>query len=218
MSIVRRPLIAVVALVAAAGCTSGPAPVDLRPYEQQIERVRLDKDASFRADPNSPIPDAGRAAFKGLAYYPIDAKYHVPARLVEERSGPPHIIQMQTSKNQREPYRRIGTLKFAIGADTYSLTAFANANLDNLNRLFVPFGDLTNGTETYEGGRFLDLNRTATGLYDLDFNLAYHPYCLYNYEWECPVPPRENRLLVAIRAGERLDKGSAGSRPPAGSD
>ena len=73
-----------------------------------------------------------------------------------------------------------------------------------MERLFVPFGDLTNGVETYSGGRFLDLDRTPTGFYDLDFNRAYHPYCVYNPTYDCPVPPRENRLAVAIPAGERL--------------
>ena len=68
-------------------------------------------------------------------------------------------------------------------------------------RLFVPFGDLTSGDTTYKGGRYLDLDRTPTGVYDLDFNLAYHPYCVFNPTYECPVPPRENRLPVAIRRG-----------------
>jgi uncharacterized protein (DUF1684 family) len=72
-------------------------------------------------------------------------------------------------------------------------------------RLFVPFGDLTSTVdETYKGGRYLDLDRTPTGLYDLDFNRAYHPYCVYSSDYDCPVPPRENRLAVAIRAGEKL--------------
>ena len=62
----------------------------------------------------------------------------------------------------------------------------------------------TNGTETYTAGRYLDLDRTATNLYDLDFNRAYHPYCYYNPQYDCPYPPRENRLAVPIRAGERM--------------
>ena len=73
-----------------------------------------------------------------------------------------------------------------------------------MEKLFVPFGDLTNGSGTYRGGRYMNLRRTATGLYDLDFNQAFHPYCVYNPAWICPVPPRENRLQVAIPAGERL--------------
>ena len=84
-----------------------------------------------------------------------------------------------------------------------------SASEADLRRLFVPFGDLTNGTETYPGGRYLDLDRTATGIYDLDFNRAYHPFCLFNPKYDCPVPPRENRLKLPVRAGERLGKPSA---------
>ena len=73
-----------------------------------------------------------------------------------------------------------------------------------MRRLFVPFGDLTNGMESYSGGRYLDLERTASGVYDLDFNRAYHPFCLFNPSYDCPYPPPESRLKVPIRAGERL--------------
>ena len=79
-----------------------------------------------------------------------------------------------------------------------------------ITRLFVPFRDGTTGLETYPGGRYLDLDRTPSGIYDLDFNRAYHPNCVFNIEWECPVPPRENRLPVAIRVGEKLSSHGAG--------
>ena len=64
----------------------------------------------------------------------------------------------------------------------------------------------TSGTETYAAGRYLDLDRTVTGLYDLDFNRAYHPYCYYNPQYDCPYPPRENRLAIPIKAGERIEE------------
>ena len=112
-------------------------------------------------------------------------------------------MELQTSTSERRRVWRIGSLDFTIAGTGYTLTAFTE-DLRDLNRLFVPFGDLTNGSETYGGGRYMELNRTATGLYDLDFNRAYHPYCVYNVSYECPVPPRENRLAVAIPAGERL--------------
>ncbi len=101
----------------------------------------------------------------------------------------------------------MGAPAFTLRGVEYTLTAFAEVNDRSMDRLFVPFGDLTNGADTYKGGRFLNLGRTPTGLYDLDFNRAYHPYCVYNPEWICPVPPKENRLAIAITAGERLAAG-----------
>ena len=105
--------------------------------------------------------------------------------------------------------QRVGVLQFTLQGQPLTLSAFVEEG-QSLDRLFVPFGDLTNGLETYHGGRNLELDRTATGLYDLDFNRAYHPYCLYNSAYDCPIPPRENRLSIPIRAGERLKPGQFG--------
>jgi uncharacterized protein len=100
--------------------------------------------------------------------------------------------------------RRAGTLRFSLKGEPMTLTALVEADDTTFNRLFVPFADLTNGTETYAAGRYIDLDRTATGMYELDFNLAYHPYCYYNERYDCPFPPPENRLQTPVRAGERL--------------
>ena len=192
-------------LAGASACTSGPSrPVDTRPYDEQVMAFRKDKDDAFRIGRDSPIAEADRATFPGLAYYPIDPSYRVPAALAEDRSGPAVLLELQTSTDQRRQMRRVGTLGFVLSGVPYKLTAFADIEAATMNRLFVPFADLTSGGETYRGGRYLELERTPTGLYDLDFNRAYHPFCVYNPSYDCPIPPKENRLPMAIRAGERL--------------
>jgi uncharacterized protein (DUF1684 family) len=193
-----------VVLILASACSSGPAPVDSRPHDQQTLEIRLRKDAMFRDGQDSPIPAEKRGAFTGLTYYDIRPEYHVSSFLTVDRTGPPMIITLQTSTDAPRKMRRVGTLGFTLDQAGYKLTAFADVDDTAMQRLFVPFGDLTNNKETYGGGRYLDLERTATGYYDLDFNRAYHPYCVYNTTYECPVPPRENRLAIAIPAGERL--------------
>jgi uncharacterized protein (DUF1684 family) len=194
----------VILVLLAPGCTSGPAPIDDRPYAQQLQAWRAQKDADLRSANDSPIPMTDRASFAGLTYYAVDPAYRVPALFTADPTGPPVTIELQTSQNGRQPMRRVGTLGFTLHGTPHKLSAFADVAARQVDRLFVPFGDLTNGSETYQGGRFLDLERTPTGLYDLDFNRAYLPYCVYNHSWECPIPPRENRLAIAIRAGERL--------------
>lgn len=201
-------LVATLALagVVAAACSSGPPPpVDQQPYEARIQAGRTEKDRAFKAADNeySPIPLAERASFPGLFYFPIDPAYHVPASLRQESGNPPVIITMPTSMNKPRRMERVGTLSFSLKGTVYTLGAFAGED-EGLTRLFVPFGDLTNGHGTYKGGRYLELTRTATGLYDLDFNEAYHPYCVFNINYDCPIPPAENHLPVAIEAGERL--------------
>jgi uncharacterized protein len=199
----------VLLLVMAAGasrCTSGPsAPVDSRPYEERIAAARAQKDADFRASDNdySPIPLDKRAVFPSLVYYPIRPEYRVPAALTEVRSDPPIVIELPNSARQIERKVKVGTLTFTLAGTSHTLSAFAE-NAGSIQRLWVPFRDLTSGLETYGGGRYMDLDRTPTGLYDLDFNRAYLPYCVYNPGFVCPYPPDENRLPIAVRAGERM--------------
>ena len=70
--------------------------------------------------------------------------------------------------------------------------------------MFVPFKDMTNKTETYGGGRYIDIRAPKGNSAILDFNLAYNPNCAYGGEkWNCPIPPKENSLDVAITAGEK---------------
>jgi len=197
-------LASAVALILAAACTSGPGPVDDPSYREQLQAQRAEKDDAFRKAKDSPIPAEARATFAGLHYYAVDPAYRVPAFLTVEQPNPPLIIELQTSSTERQRMRKVGNLGFTLADATYKLTAFAESSSGSVDRLFVPFGDLTNVSETYHGGRFLDLDKTPTGLYDLDFNRAYHPYCVYNPSYICPVPPNENRLAVAIPAGEKL--------------
>jgi uncharacterized protein (DUF1684 family) len=202
----RRSLVflSFVALLTTAACTSGPGPVDQGPYLDQIQASRVDKDHMLRTEADSPIPAELRASFPGLPYFEVNPEYHVPASLRELRGVPPVVIEMQETDGKTTKMRKVGSLAFTLRGVEYTLTAFAEIDDRSMERLFVPFGDLTNGAETYKGGRFLNLSRTPTGLYDLDFNRAFHPYCVYNPTWICPVPPHENRLPIAMSAGEKL--------------
>jgi uncharacterized protein (DUF1684 family) len=194
---VRRFAAIVLACAATAvACGSPPS------YPEEIAAHRAEIDAFMRGDSQSPIPPGQRAAFQPLPYYPIDEQYRVPAALRVARGD--EIIEMSTSTGKPRRMRRIGTLAFTLKGEPLTLTAFAEADDTALRRLFVPFADLTSGIDTYQGGRYLDLDLKGSGVYDLDFNRAYHPYCVFNPEYECPLPPRENRLKVPILAGERM--------------
>jgi uncharacterized protein len=193
---VRLPaLLGLAAIGAAAACSAPPVS-----YPDEIAAWRSDKDVYMRSS-DSPVPAAQRAAFPALPYYPIDEQYRVPAALKVVRCE--DVIEMSTSTGKPRRMRRIGSLAFTLKGQPQALTAFAEAEDSSLRRLFVPFGDLTNGLETYQGGRYLDLDLKGSGVYELDFNRAYHPFCIFNPSYECPIPPRENRLPVPIKAGER---------------
>jgi uncharacterized protein (DUF1684 family) len=194
-----RPVVTLALLLFfSAGACRPPA----RSYAEEIGAWRAERNQFMRLSPDSPVPEAQRATFPPLTYFLVNEAYRVPATLQVISSS--QVLEMPTSTGQRRKMRRVGTLAFTLKGQPLTLTAFVEASENDMRRLFVPFGDLTNGSETYQGGRYLDLDRTATGIYDLDFNRAYHPFCLFNSGYDCPVPPRENRLKIPIRAGERL--------------
>lgn len=189
---------------AAAACTAEP-----EDYATTIAAARAAKDDGFKNDPDSPVPPDKKAELLPLAYFPIDEAYAVPAALqpAEERTR----IQVPTSVGKIRDLERVGTLKFSLKGQPLKLTAFIDVESPQANRLFVPFADLTSGSETYPAGRYMELEPTPTGIYVVDFNVAYHPYCYYSPEFDCPYPPKENRLDAAIRAGERVHHATAGA-------
>lgn len=199
----NAPVCLALCLVLLSACAAAPT------YEEEIAAWRAEKDAAFKSGgAESPIPEAQRAAFTGLTYFEIDPRMRVPAALTESPDSS-RIIEMDTTAGNRDRFRVIGRLEFTLYGEKRALTAYVAEKAVDTRRLFVPFGDATNRGDTYGGGRYLDLSRTSTGLYDLDFNRAYNPFCVYDARWECPIPPRENRLPIEIRAGEKMPAGKS---------
>jgi len=179
-----------------AGCSAAPP----QTYEMKIAAERAQKDEMFRrGGEDMPIRPGDVDKFLPLSYFPIDESYSVPAQLqpADKRT----TFRMPTSTGTLRDVTRIGTLVFSLKGQPLKLTAFLE---EGSQGLFVPFSDLTSGTETYPAGRYINLEPTATGIYIIDFNVAYNPYCYYNADFECPLPPADNRLPVPIRAGERM--------------
>lgn len=198
--IIDRRVWAGLALLALVAACSTPPP----DYVGRLTAERTRKDASFLADAESPILAADRDRLLPLSYFPVDESYAVPAELqpAAERTS----LEMPTSTGKLRPYERVGTLVFTLRGQQMRLTAFFETGSANATRLFVPFADLTSGTETYPAGRYMELDPNSTGIYIVDFNAAYNPYCYYNAAYDCPFPPPENRLKMPIRAGERMQK------------
>jgi len=174
-------------------------------FTKTLAEFRAAKDQAFRQN-DSPVPPARRSDLLPLAYFAGSLDYRVPAVLRVEANRV--TLEMPTSTGERRLMQRVGTLEFSLKGQSLTLGAFTEASAPNMDQLFVPFVDLTSGTETYPAGRYLDLERTRTGIYLVDFNRAYNPYCYYNPTYDCPYPPRENRLKVPVRAGERMKESS----------
>jgi uncharacterized protein (DUF1684 family) len=181
-------------------------------YPTAIQLFRADKDDYFREAPDSPIPHDQRHAFAGLPYYPVNENLRFEGLRLEPYTGAePTSFQIPTSDGQLRDAERAGTFTFELGGAAQRLTGYRFASGD-ADSVFVPFLDQTSGTETYGAGRYLDLDPDPQdGTYVLDFNLAYHPSCVYDARFSCPLTPAENRLAARIEAGERLPVAEAES-------
>lgn len=166
-----------------------------------VAEWRLTKDARFRSDP-IPVPRHRKIEFLPLLYYPPDRSYAAPAELTHAKASTTQ--EMIYSDGTVRMVRRLGTLEFMLHAEHLSLASFVEVGAKDTDSMFVPFKDLTNGSETYSAGRLLDIARTRSGIYEIDFNFAYNPYCYYDETYSCPLTPKENRLPIQIPAGERI--------------
>jgi uncharacterized protein (DUF1684 family) len=138
-----------------------------------------------------------RRRFKGLSYFVENPALVIRAKV--DRSVEPGEVRMATTKGKEQVFRRFGVVHFQVDGVAAQVTLYASAGS---HELFLPFRDVTSGKETYGAGRYLDLHAHGDEIV-VDFNYAYNPNCAYNPDWNCPFPPSENWLKVAIRAGEK---------------
>ncbi|MFC6719677.1 DUF1684 domain-containing protein [Natrialbaceae archaeon GCM10025810] len=188
--------------------------IDVDRWRDELESKRAEKDEFFAEHPQSPIPPDERDSFDGLAYFEPDPDYRVRARV--EVHDDPEPVYVETTAGREMRYLRVATLEFDLEREaegltggTFGLHAYQQES-PNEQPLFVPFRDKTTGQQTYEGGRYMELEperdlETGDEVV-LDFNLAYTPFCAFSDTFDCPLPPEENWLEVAIPAGERVDR------------
>ena len=135
--------------------------------------------------------------FKGIERFPVDAKWHIKAKVIPQNQNPLMIMNVL---GQNTAQKHGGQLVFDIEGTTYRLDAIDEGGI----RLFVTFADATSGKTTYGSGRFIELEKPdADGFTYIDFNKAYNPPCAFTEFATCPLPPPQNRLTIAIPAGEK---------------
>ena len=167
-------------------------------YLISLQNTRKNKDAYLKTDKESPIEN--KANFKGLKYFEVNTDFKVSAKLDILTTG--QKINIAMTGGQTEEYEAFANATFELEGQKCALKIFKAED----GSLFLPFKDLTTNKETYGSGRYLDLDMKTIkdGQIEIDFNRCYHPYCAYNHTYTCPVPPAENLVNVAVKAGERL--------------
>ncbi len=135
--------------------------------------------------------------FTGTDRFPTDSNWKFDAVLQEPTT--PSTIPITNVLGQTIQMKFLGKLIFTINGQTVSLDA-----VEEEAQLFVIFGDLTNKKETYGAGRFLYVSKPdASGKTIVDFNKAFNPPCAFTPYATCPLPPKQNMLSLAVKAGEK---------------
>ena len=171
--------------------------------KEYVMEWREDRDQFFKNHQRSPLTPTEEKSFKGLKYYPFDSRYVFSTeieRYIFHINNPKYYATFLTNKGTKKRYLRYGKFHFKLNGKEYSMEVYKSILSD---MLFIPFKDLTNGKETYEGGRYIDAEILPGYKMVLDFNMAYHPSCAYNEKFICVLPPRENMLEIEIKAGEK---------------
>jgi uncharacterized protein (DUF1684 family) len=170
----------------------------------ELTHFRNELDQFMGFHPQSPLDEAQRENFDGLAYFEANDALNLVVPVKRFAATEP-MIEMETSTGDVRPYRRWGRISFVVDGEPASLTIYSDVYGQEF---FLPFRDATSGQETYGAGRYLDNSRPGLvdlgdGRFKIDFNYSYNPYCAYSPYFSCPLPPRENWLNVPIRAGEK---------------
>ena len=146
---------------------------------------------------------------KAIHFFQPDANFKVVASFEKKENMP--WFSMPTSAKKVKIFRVYGVASFAIHDTVVRLNLYQSQNLmsspEYKEWLFLPFTDATTGKESYDGGRYIDLNTEdiKDGKVVIDFNKAYNPLCAYVSDvYSCPIPPKENHLSISVRAGEMM--------------
>lgn len=172
--------------------------------ETYIENVEKERDRQYkfiRFNVESPLTEAQKRSFGELEYFPIDPEYKVRARMValENRK----MVELPMTDGSLEKYLQHSYAEFELKGKPLKLLLLQSQKDPDRRNFFLAFADATSGEETYGGGRYINLRQDGKKSITIDFNLAYNPYCAYNPDFACPLPPKENILDIPIMAGEK---------------
>ena len=163
----------------------------------ELEAFRAEKNGFFGSHLQSPLTREQKMKFQGLNYFPENAALRLEVKVDEFPMK--ETFEMQTSTGDAQVYEKFGRFHFMVDGEEAELTIYQSQH-----GFFLPFVDSLANHETYPAGRYLEPEPLPGGHFFVDFNIAYNPYCAYNEQWSCPITPAENRLKVAVRAGEKL--------------
>tara|TARA_B110000014_G_C20050990_1_gene546717 strand:+ start:160 stop:783 length:624 start_codon:yes stop_codon:yes gene_type:complete len=177
-------------------------------FIEEVKQFQQELNDQYSDSAHSPLLDKDRLNFNGHDFFEPNPVFYVQAKF--KRTENEEVFEMKTSTSRRPTYKKYGEIKFKINGKKFKLNIYQNQRLMNnelyADHLFLPFTDLTNGEESYGGGRYIDLTISDSKTMIINFNKAYNPYCCYNSRYSCPIPPKENHLNIKVTAGVKAFK------------
>ena len=172
-------------------------------YIPNLTEFQKELNSSFKDVTKSPLLKNDRQDFISLDFFDFDSSYVVKAVLIPYIED--SIFDMKTNTDRMHSYNKYGKIKFNLDDSYFELNVYEDQELtneqNNIDELFLPFYDNTNGITSYSGGRYIDLKVSKDSIISIDFNKAYNPYCVYNYKFSCPIVPSENNIGLEVKAG-----------------
>lgn len=172
--------------------------------EQYTERIEAERERQFKYlkfNLESPLTESQKKELDQLSFYPVDEAFKVKARV--EPIEAKKMVQIPLTDGSVEKYVRHSFAVFDLNGQEVKLLLLQAANEGDKRNFFLAFADQTSTEDTYGGGRYLNLRQDGQRSITIDFNLAFNPYCAYNPDYACPIPPKENILEIPIPAGEK---------------
>jgi uncharacterized protein len=169
------------------------------PYNLSIEEYRANYKKNFPKNEFAPLRT--QSDFARMRFFAPDPDYCFECEF--EKTNDDGVFDLLTTDGKAAPFVKFGWVSFSFKNTKHRLAVYKRVDFDFL---FIPFRDLTNGESTYGGGRFLefDLKTLTNRSIKIDFNKAYNPWCHYNSDLPCPVPPDCNEMSIPLPVGEKL--------------
>ncbi|MGY6559466.1 MAG: DUF1684 domain-containing protein [Nitritalea sp.] len=194
-------LVGVLVVVALAFVYTLTRTDDPEVYVEKIERERDRQFKYLKFNTESPLSADQRRDLQELDYFPIEPAYRVRARIEPVQNK--KMLEIPKTDGSVGKYIKHSYAVFELKGTQHRLLLLQAANEADKRNFFLAFNDKSNGEGTYGGGRYIDLRQDGQSSITIDFNLAYNPYCAYNPDYACPIPPAENELSIPIFAGEK---------------
>ncbi len=184
------------------GCGKSYSP-EQKEYISKIEKSRKEKNEWMKNDPNSPFNFKGKVEFHDLKYFDVDPDFIFKSKLYEYE--PKDTITIFGTKGEERKTVRYGYVQFNYSGKEYKINVYQGASRTGMVYYSIWFTDITTNNETYGVGRYIDFEKDEDPdhIYEIDFNLAYNPYCAYSPDYSCAIPTKEDYIPIAIKSGEK---------------